>query len=263
MPEPILILAMKDDSETGKIIQTLAHSNHHLITVFNWKNQGWEKLRCENSMVTTEDNPVDPESIDPVSLDIVIMDEEIQDNIQMYSILEKIRELDIPLIFITSNSNNTLEGIQINQKEIYLSRPFETRELILTMQTAFYKKNVERALRESENKYRILIENADDPIAIVDYQGKFTLVNKSAAIFFSCEEEKFQGKTMWELFPPEIADLQMNNIRKVIDTGEGRIFENKSIIQGKEYYFSTNIQPMPRKNGEVGSVQLIARDITP
>ncbi|MDH2659974.1 hypothetical protein [Methanobacterium formicicum] len=26
MPEPILILAMTDDSETGKIIQTLAHS---------------------------------------------------------------------------------------------------------------------------------------------------------------------------------------------------------------------------------------------
>lgn len=263
MPEPILILAMTDDSETGKIIQTLAHSNHPLITVFNWKNQGWEKLHCENSKVKTEDNPVYPESIDPVSLDLVIMDEKLQDNIQLHTILEKIKESDIPVIFITSNSNNTLEGIQINQKEIYLSRPFEPREFILTMQTAFYKKNVERALHESENKYRILIENADDPIAIVDYQGKFTLVNKSAAIFFSCEEEKFQGKTMWELFPPEIADLQMNNIKKVIDTGEGRIFENKSIIRGKEYFFSTNIQPMPLKNGEVGSVQLIARDITP
>ena len=114
MPEPILILAMTDDSETGKIIQTLAHSNHPLITVFNCKNQGWEKLRCENSMVKTEDNPIDPESIDPVSLDLIIMDEKLQDNIQLHNILEKIRKSDIPVIFITSNSNNTLEGIQIN-----------------------------------------------------------------------------------------------------------------------------------------------------
>jgi len=90
MPEPILILAMTDDSETGKIIQTLAHSNHPLITVFNWKNQGWEKLHCENSKVKTEDNPVYPESIDPVSLDLVIMDEKLQDNIQLHTILEKI-----------------------------------------------------------------------------------------------------------------------------------------------------------------------------
>ena len=268
-----IILAMVNDSEALKINQILSSSNYHPLTVLNWKNPQWEKLGREGpEPILIPNNGTgdlnDYTSFDLNSVDLIIMDDELQDNLKLKAVLDEINNLNgipyIPQIFITANSDfNVLEGINLKENRIHLSRPLKSRELLLAVESAFYKKKMEIALKKSEDKYRVLIENADDPIAMINYHGEFLLVNKSAAVFFSCEEENFRGKTMWEIFPKEQADSQMINIRKVIDTGEGEIFESKTIIRGKEYYFSTNIQPMPVKKGEVGAVQLIARDITP
>ncbi|MDO5836872.1 MAG: PAS domain S-box protein [Methanobacterium sp.] len=268
-----IILAMDDDSEALKINQILSSSNFHPLKVLNWKNPQWVILDSKNQELELTHNNfkrdlVDISSLDLNSVDLIIMDDELQENPKLKAALDKINNLNnvphLPQIFITSNPDfNILEGIDFKENKICLSRPLNSCELLLAVESAFYKKKLETELKKSEDKYRILIENADDPIAIINYQGEFILVNKSAALFFSCEEENFKGKTMWEIFPQEQADNQMKNIRKVIENGKGEIFENKTIIKGKEYYFSTNIQPMPVKEDKVGAVQLIARDITP
>lgn len=264
---------MDNDSEALKINQILSSSNYHPLTVLNWKNPLWEKLfrevKEQDLIINNSTRDlVDSASLDLNSVDLIIMDDELKENLKLKAVLDEINNLNgtlnIPQIFITANSDyNVLEGIDLKENRIYLPRPFKPLELLLSVESAFYKNKMETALKKSEDKYRILIENADDPIAMINYYGEFILVNKSAAIFFSCEEENFRGKSMWEIFPKEIADKQMENIRKVIETGKGEIFENRTIIRGQEYYFSTNIQPMPVKNGEEGAVQLIARDITP
>jgi len=264
-----IILAMDNDAETFKINQILSSGNWKPLTLFNWKNPLWEIFSSENgqgvSSGNSTSNLVDTASLDLISVDLIIMDEELQENTHLKTFVDQLNNINIsnsiPLILITSDCN--AERIDLKENEICLSRPFKPRELLLTVESAFYKKNMEMALKKSEDQYRILIENADDPIAMINYHGEFLLVNKSAARFFSCEEEKFLGKTMWEIFPKKYADSQMKNIKTVIETNEGRIIESKTLIRGKEYYFSTNIQPMPVKNGDVGAVQLIARDITP
>jgi two-component system, sporulation sensor kinase E len=268
-----IILALGDDSESLKINQILSSSNYHPLTILNWKNSQWEKINLEKKehlLISNDSAPylVDSTSLDLNSVDLILISDELKDNIYFKHVFHELKNSNIgksiPVILITSNSDcNDTERIDLKENEICLSRPFNPRELLLTVESAFYKKNMEIALKKSEDKYRILIENADDPIAMINYHGEFLLVNKSAALFFGCKEEKFLGKTMWEIFPKKQADSQMNNIRKVIETGKGLIIDSKTIIRGEEYYFSTNIQPMPVKNGEVGAVQLIARDITP
>lgn len=268
-----IILAMDNDSEAIRINQILSSSNYHPLTVLNWKNSLWEKINWEKKnqlLISDNSTPdlVDSTTPDLNSVDLILIDDALNDNTYFKPILEELNNSNsaksIPVILITSNSDcNVTEGIDLKENEIYLSRPYHNRELLLTFEIAFYKKNMDIALKKSEDKYRSLIENADDPIAMINYHGEFLLVNKSAALFFGCEEEKFPGKTMWEIFPKKHADSQMKNIRTVIETGKSHIFESVTIIRGEEYYFSTNIQPMPVKSGEPGVVQLIARDITP
>ena len=121
---------------------------------------------------------------------------------------------------------------------------------------------MEKALYDSERKYKLLIENADDPIAIVKDDGTFLLVNESGAKYLGGVPRDICGKTMWDVFPREQADSQMKSIRKVIETGTDLVIEEKTIINHKEKWFNTKLQPITDANGLISSVQLIARDIT-
>ncbi len=259
MSKSKILLAMENDLEAEKIKEILSSVNCNTISVSEFeRNRSLESRRNK-----VDNNALDFRYVNPNQVDLILMDESLTSDRFMQNVLKDINY--IPLVNITSNSNfnngnGIINGLDLNT--IYLDRPFNPRELLLTVEMACYKKKMENALHESEDKYRLLIENADDPIAIITYEGKFLLVNDSAARFFGCEKEKFPGKTMWDLFPKEHADSQMKSVRKVIETGEGGIIESETIIKGKKYYFSSNIQPMPVTNGETGVAQLIARDIT-
>jgi len=69
------------------------------------------------------------------------------------------------------------------------------------------RQNSERILRESENRYRTIIENAPEAITVFNIdRGKFTDVNKNAEIFFG-----YDRKTLLELNPLELSPKQQPN----------------------------------------------------
>lgn len=251
---------MEDDLETEKINHILSSNNYHIIPVPSSENKNSAYSKLEYKPFNSDGFGFN----DSNSVNLALIDEVLINNPYLENVLKKINKTNhMSVVYITSNSDDTVNDSVMEQNTICLPRPFNPRELLLTVEMAFYKMKMKNALSESEDKYRLLIENADDPIAIINYDGKFLMANHSAARFFGCQKEDFQGKTMWDLFPNEKADGQMKTIRTVIKTGKGQIIENDTTINGETYHFSNNIQPMPVKNGEKGVVQLIARDITP
>jgi PAS domain S-box-containing protein len=118
-------------------------------------------------------------------------------------------------------------------------------------------------LRVSEEMYRTLVEGAGDSIFSVDYDGRFIFMNEHAAGVLGGKSSELIGKTMWDLFPKEIADRQLKSIREVIDTLKGTIHEEPTEIKGEHRYFRTSIQPLIGVDGNCRSVLAIASDITP
>ncbi|MBW2984313.1 PAS domain S-box protein [Candidatus Woesearchaeota archaeon] len=123
-------------------------------------------------------------------------------------------------------------------------------------------KNAGEALKESEERYRALIENASDFIYMVDNKGRILSLNKSAVKLFGKEPRKVVGKSIFDFFPEEIAAHFLEAIKTVFNTGKGRISETKMIVKAKRMWISANLSPVRNRKGDVVAVMGITRDIT-
>ena len=123
------------------------------------------------------------------------------------------------------------------------------------------RKNTEKALRENEEKYRTLVESAGETIATVDKNGVFLFMNKIAAKRLGGKPEDYTGKTMWDMFPKEIADHQAENIRTVINNGQGVIKISLTNVLGEPKWYETVIEPIRNSDGKITAAMVIARDI--
>ncbi len=69
-------------------------------------------------------------------------------------------------------------------------------------------RDAEEAIRQSEEKYRTLIEQATDGIFIADTSGRFIMVNSSGCKMAGCTEEELKQMSIYDFADTE--DLQMN-----------------------------------------------------
>ena len=78
-----------------------------------------------------------------------------------------------------------------------------------------------------DDHYRAIVESAEDPIFICDTEGRYLYGNRRAAANLGLAQEQFAGKTVDELFPPDIAAAFRAGVRKVVESGETseRIFD--------------------------------------
>lgn len=124
------------------------------------------------------------------------------------------------------------------------------------------RETIERALRESEIRYRTLAEAAHDMIWIIDAKGEILYVNGYAAQQFGRSPSEFAGKYVKDLFPPEVAERQMGNVLKVIETGLPVYVEALNPFPGRMTWLGTSIAPLRGEDGEIHITLGVARDIT-
>jgi PAS domain S-box-containing protein len=113
-----------------------------------------------------------------------------------------------------------------------------------------------------DDSYRAIIESAEDPIFICDGGGRYLYGNAKAASNLGLTQEQFIGKTVDDVFPPEIAAGFRIGVRQVIDSGETMRSEDRIVVNGVELWSSTLMQPLRDETGRVTAVQGIVRDIT-
>lgn len=112
--------------------------------------------------------------------DLILMKIFLKENIEA---VNKIKNLDIPFIYLTEYSENPLifEKTKITDPYGYIFKPYNSNQLKYTIELALYRHKKEKKLKENENKYRKIFNNDFDMIHLNIIKngipGKFIDVN--------------------------------------------------------------------------------------
>ena len=127
------------------------------------------------------------------------------------------------------------------------------------------RKYAEMAVRESEEKFRTIFENADDEIIYLDKYGMIVDINRRIEDIFGYRPEEVIGKSFAELGFFKIKDLprMIGLFKGAIEGGEAASLLDLEIAHknGNTVFVEASTR-LIKKNGKIEGVLVIVRDVT-
>ncbi len=139
--------------------------------------------------------------------------------------------------------------------------------MIGTIQDITASKQADRALLESEHKYRELVENASIIIVRLNAQGVITFINEFGLKFFGYSEEELLGQHVVGTIVPPFAedgtDLREIVQKLVLDPGQFANHSNESMCRnGERVWVAWTNKAICDVQGQVQEIFSVGLDIT-
>lgn len=125
------------------------------------------------------------------------------------------------------------------------------------------RKRVEQELRESEERFKSIIDNFPAAIFLKDMESRFLLVNRCFEEWYGYSVSASIGKSSYDLFPKHLAESDIALEREVILSGQARESEFEfPFSDGSICAVSTTKFPVRGPEGVVIGIGTINTDIT-
>jgi PAS domain S-box-containing protein len=124
------------------------------------------------------------------------------------------------------------------------------------------QKQMQDALRQSENKYKTLLENLPQRVFLKDKNSVYISCNESYARDLRIKADQIVGKTDYDFYPKELAEKYKADDRRVVESGQTIDIEEKYILEGRELIVHTVKTPVADEQGNVIGMLGIFWDIT-
>ncbi len=129
--------------------------------------------------------------------DIVLMDIVLPggtDGVELSGLMRS--EFEVPIVFVTAHSDDrTVERAKATGPYGYVTKPVDDRQLQIVIDMAIYKHGSEKALRDSEERFRQLAEASSEGMLVHD-RGVVLDLNTCMARLLGCVPEQLIGKML-------------------------------------------------------------------
>jgi len=157
------------------------------------------------------------------------------------------------------HKDGTTFDVEVN----LLYKSYDGGQFVVFLKDITSRKQTEKALRESEERYRTIVDDQVEMVSRFSSDGTFTYVNREFCQFFGKREEEIVG-TKWTPVAYEadvpiiIEKLGQLSIETPIVTIENRVFD----AQGKLRWFQFTNHALFDPKGVLREIQSVGRDIT-
>ena len=158
------------------------------------------------------------------------------------TILKRLVRLDarLPVVLLTAQAtvDSTIQALN-EGAFAYLTKPYHMDELKSTLRRAVTTKaltlkaeQVEKALRESELRFRSVVESAADAIILADQDGHIISWNHSAERLFGYTMKEVVGKSLTLLMPARYCHRHQQGLQRMSAGGQARVIGKTIELHG-------------------------------
>ncbi len=155
-----------------------------------------------------------------------------------------------------------------NEKKYYEARliPLTKHQIIIIIRNSTEAKKAQENLIESEERIRLIIENALDAVIMIDEKGTVIDWNSQAERIFGWTKKDIIGKTMSDMIiPVQHRTAHKKGLRKFLKTGESKILDRRIEItalrkNSEEFPVELSVSPIHMRDKLVFSA--FVSDIT-
>jgi len=144
-----------------------------------------------------------------------------------------------------------------SKAELLLDNDGERVKVIGVIQDITDRRKSEEALKESEEKFRSIMENSADAIFIADQQGKYVYTNKAVTAMLGFTSKEMKSKTIIDLSPPNKKDDYFNTFKNIIS--KGKVFTEIELLKKDGNFISVDLNAVLLPDGRIYAS---CRDIT-
>jgi PAS domain S-box-containing protein len=127
-------------------------------------------------------------------------------------------------------------------------------------------KQAEKALRQSEEQTRLIVQSALDAVITMDAQGLITGWNPQAGTIFGWSREDAIGRRLAEtIIPPQYREAHHRGLQQFLATGEGPLLNKRieiAALHRDGHEFPVELTICPLQSGETITFSGFIRDIS-
>jgi PAS domain S-box-containing protein len=201
------VLIIDDDPASANELQELLKSDDYAV---DWVVNGAHKL----------------ESVIAAEPSLILLNAHLLDT-DPFELVEELKQnkhtRDIPVIFITTPDDTETRVKGLESGDGLIIKPFDTREVLARVERQVTVSKVRMALRESEAKFRSVMESAIDAIISGDAEGMIRSWNSAATVLFGYTEVEVIGHPIDIIIPERYRKSHQEGIRRVSSGGPSHV----------------------------------------
>ncbi len=246
---PIHILLIEDNPQDAEYIQEF----------FQIPGQGPFRLAMSNRLeegiaIASKDRP-----------DVVLLDLKLPDSSGIRTV-ERFLECrpDVPVIVLTGlgDDETSLQSIQMGAQDYLIKDKLSADILARSIRYAIRRSDIQRRLRESEERYRDIFDNASDMIVTISDDDRILYANPACRRILGFDPDEWAAMKIADLIHPD--DKEKWSGMKQVQRAGGTVdkFEMRVLSKSGAYRVMEGGLGISLKTDRPGAIRAIFRDVT-